>query len=74
MRVDAYRNERLVDLSVLPFDFTSLLADYPDEMAVIEVRGGVNIIEPAENDRIDIRDFGVLTASMSSVRVRFINP
>lgn len=74
MRVDAYRNERLVDLNELPFDFTSLLADYPDKMAVIEVRSEVNIIEPGENDRIDIRDFGVLTASMSSVRVRFINP
>ncbi len=74
MRVDAHSNERLVDFSELPFDFTSLLADYPDKMAVIEVRSGVNIIELAENDRINIRDFGVLTASMSSVRVRFINP
>ncbi len=54
--------EGKIDLSELQFDFTSLSADYPDEMSVIEVRSGVNIIEPAENDRIDIRDFDVLKA------------
>ena len=50
----------MIDLS--EFDLTSISEDDPDEMAVIEVRSGVNIIEPAKNHRLDIRDFGVLTA------------
>lgn len=51
-----------VDLSGLEFDLSNAPAQYPDDMPVIEIRSGANIIEPAGNDKIGIRDFGVLTA------------
>lgn len=49
-----------IDLSELKFDFPGEFSEYPGDMAIIEIRSGVNIIEPEADDRITIRDFGVL--------------
>ena len=62
IKPDEESGDNIINLSELQFELSKPPADYPTEMPVIEIRNGVNIIEPAENERIEIRDYGVLIA------------
>ncbi|MFA5675932.1 MAG: hypothetical protein WDA65_05335, partial [Christensenellales bacterium] len=55
-------SDGVIDLSELEFVFPDGLSGYPDDMAIIEIRSGISIIEPSANDNITIRDFGILVS------------
>jgi len=50
-----------IDLSGLQFDLSNAPAQNELDLPVIEIRSGVTILEPSGNDRIGVRDYGVLT-------------
>lgn len=49
-----------LDLSVLVFDLSAAPSDNPMDIPVIEIRSGINVIEPSYTERIGMRDYGTM--------------